>query len=474
MGQSRGYSSGKFALELEGKAAGFLRSVEGGEPFGTVVVDAPGADGIAKKHLASLEFEPITVTFGIGMAKELYNWIAEVCNRQQKPRSGAIVFLNYDFTEVERLEWKNGLITQIVFPALDGGAKDAAFLAITIAPDLVQRTSSSGKAQAGFATKAAQKKLMASNFRFSVSKLESESNRVMRVQGLSITQPVVAGGVGEERIPQRQSGTLQISNVLVTLPLAFGKPWLEWVDDFLVKGNSDDASERTATLQFLDPTMKDALFTVTLSHVGPVRARRQVASSGIDAISLLELELYCESVAFTPGVDAAGSPVSTTSTTQSSTGASPSGSSSTTDTLVALLAASGSIIDAQRALRVLQTSSIASSPELVAARLKATPISVPLATKQRQRADGESLGERWASEHASLEELKTLAPLEAGDWTAIQLGDEHTLVTQLRQAGIVPPGGEGAMQLTRDEFVEGIVTGAARVLRSAQPHLGGD
>jgi hypothetical protein len=127
MAQSRGYSSGKFALELEGKAAGFLRSVEGGEPFGTVVVEAPGADGIAKKHLGSLEFEPITVTFGVGMAKELYNWIAEVCNRQQKPRSGAIVFLNYDFTEVERLEWKNGLITEIVFPALDGGAKDPAF-----------------------------------------------------------------------------------------------------------------------------------------------------------------------------------------------------------------------------------------------------------------------------------------------------------------------------------------------------------
>jgi hypothetical protein len=337
----------------------------------------------------------------------------------------------------------------------------------------VQTTSSSGKAQAGFAAKA-QKKLMASNFRFSVSKLESESKRVMRVQSLSIKQPVVADQVGEERIPQRQQGALQISNVLVTVPLAFAKPWLEWVDDFLVKGNSDDASERTATLQFLDPALKDALFTVTLSHVGPVRARRQVASSGIDAISLVELELYCESVAFTPAADAAGSPVSTTSTTQSSTSAPSSGSSSTTDALVTLLAASGSIIDAQRALRVLQTSSIASSRSSLRRGSTRPTISTSIATKQRLRADGESLGERWAGEHASLEELKSLAPLEAGDWTAIQLGDEHTLVTQLRQAGIVPPGGEGAMQLTRDEFVEGIVAGAARVLRSAQPHLAGD
>jgi len=243
--------SGKFALELEGKPAGFLRSVQGGEPFGAVVVEAPGPDGIAKKHLGGLDFEPITVTFGVGMAKELYNWIAEVCNRQQKPRSGAIVLLNYDFTEVERLEWKTGLITEIIIPALDGSAKDAAFLTITIAAEQVQTTSSSGKAQSGFATKA-QKKFMASNFRFTVSKLESESKRVMRVQSLSIKQPVIEGAVGEERIPQRQPGTLQISNLFVTVPLAFGKSWLEWVDDFVVKGNSDDGSERTATLQFLD------------------------------------------------------------------------------------------------------------------------------------------------------------------------------------------------------------------------------
>jgi hypothetical protein len=472
MPQSHGYSSGKFALELEGKPAGFLRSVEGGEPFGSVVVEAPGADGIAKKHLGSLEFQPITISFGVGMAKELYNWMAEVCNRQQKPRSGAIVFLNYDFTEVERLEWKNGLITEIVIPALDGGSKDTAFLTITIAPEQAQTTSSSGKVQSGFSTKA-QKKFMASNFRFSVSKLESESKRVMRVQSLTIKQSIAESGVGEERVPQRQPGTLQISNVLVTVPLAFGKPWLDWVDDFLVKGNSDDGSERTATLQCLDQALKDPLFTLTLSHVGPIRARRQVASSGIDAISLLELELYCESVAFAAAADVAGSSVSATSTSQTSTTSSSSGSSSTTEALAMLLAASGSVIDAQRALRVLQTSSIATAPELVAARLNATMISAPVAAKQRQRTDGEFLGERWASEHASLEELKSIAPLEAGDWSAIQLGDEHTLVTQLRQAGIVPPGGEGALQLTRDEFVEGIVAGAARVLRSARPHLGG-
>jgi hypothetical protein len=186
----------------------------------------------------------------------------------------------------------------------------------------------------------------------------------------------------------------------------------------------------------------------------------------------VELELYCESVALVQAPDAAGTTVSATSTQPATT--QTSAASTATDTLATLLAAATFGTDAQRALRVLQASSFVSSPDLVAARLKATTIPVPpVAGRQRTRADGESLGERWASDRASLEELQEIAPLETGDWSSIQLRDEHTLVAQLRQSGIVPPGGEGAMQLTRDEFVEGLVAGAARVLRSAQLHLGG-
>jgi len=466
MGVKRDYSSGKFALELEGKTAGFLKSIEGGERVGTVVSEKPGEDGIAKKHLGRVDVEPITFAFGVGLSKELYQWISEACDRQQKPRSGAIVFLKYDFTEVERLEWKNGLITDIVFPPLDTSSKGPAFITVTIAPEQTKLTPSNGKAQPGFSTKT-PKKWLSSNFRFSVSQLESASAKVRSVDGLSISQSVTRDDLGDARNPQRHLGTLQISNVLVTLPLSAAQPWLDWVHDFLVKGNNDDAAERTATLQLLDPTLKEVLFTVTLFHVGPVRARRQVATSGIDRLALVELELYCESVSFVPGGQTAGSTVASSNQAASSQ---PSGSSST-DAMLAVLSAAGASIDLQRALRVMHTGSIAGSPELVAARLKAMTLPGAPATPQRNRVDGELLGERWASEHASLEELQQIAPLEAGDWTSIQLDDEHTLVEQLQQSGIVPPGGEGAMQLERDEFVEGVVAGAARVLRAALPHI---
>jgi hypothetical protein len=464
----RGYSSGKFALELEGAAVGFVTSVEGGEAIGTVVVSPPGEDGIAKKQIASVGYDPITIQFGVGMGQELYDWIAEVLDRRQKPRSGAIAFLNYDFTEVRRLEWTQGLITEIVFPPAVGASKDQTLFTITIDPQTATFASSSGKAHTGFSAKQ-QKKSLSSNFAFSVTGLESASAKIASVQGLSVTQPLVR----EARdVAQPGLGALQVSNILVMVALASAQPWLDWVDDVLLRGQSEDDAERTATLRFLDATLKNPLFTLTLFHVGPVRAQRQKSVSGSDAVALVELELYCESVSFKAGANVTGSAIDAGSTDQP-TGNQPIGVASTMDTTLALLAVAGGQIDAQRAMRVLQAGSLATSPELVAVRLKATETAAPLTAAQRTRADGESLGQQWASEHASLGELKTMAGLEAGNWSTIQLPDDHTLIAQLGRNGIVPPGGDGPLQLSRDEFIEGVVAGAVRVLRSAQPHLDG-
>jgi hypothetical protein len=472
MAQSRGYSSGKFALELRGEPAGFLRSVQGGEIFGTVITLPAGADGVAKKHIGEVGFEPITITFGVGMAPELYAWVTEVLERKQTPRDGAISLLNYDFTEMQRLEWKQGVITEVTFPAADASAKEAAFLTLTITADSTTLTPSSGKPQFGFSTKA-QKQWLASNFRFSVSGLEAGASTVRRVAAFTIRQALVTG---EGERGHRQLGTVDVSNLLVAVPLASAKPWLDWRDDFLTKGNVDDDAERTGTLQFLDQTAKNVLFTITLSHVGIVRARRQIGGGAVGVVAEVELELYCEAVTFSLGAETAGSVVSAQPPATPRLVASQPADAATrpvADTVSGLSIGAGPGNETEHALRLLRAASLSRNPEIVAARLKTTAVPVqPVLAQRARRADGESLGERWAAEHASLSELQQFAALENGEWTGIRLADEHTLVAQLRQLDVIPPGGEGPLQLVRDDFVEGLLTGAVRVLRAAQAHLG--
>ena len=75
------YSAGKFMLELEGSPAGFLQTVEGGEPFASVVNEPVDANGVIRKHVGPAEFAPIRMSCGIGMTDAVYKWMAEFLNR---------------------------------------------------------------------------------------------------------------------------------------------------------------------------------------------------------------------------------------------------------------------------------------------------------------------------------------------------------------------------------------------------------
>ena len=71
---SRAYSSGKFAMTLADSPVGFVASVEGGEPFGEVVAEAP-VGGKVGKHIGNIAFAPIVVEVGAAMAKPFLDWI---------------------------------------------------------------------------------------------------------------------------------------------------------------------------------------------------------------------------------------------------------------------------------------------------------------------------------------------------------------------------------------------------------------
>ena len=64
-----------------------------------------------------------------------------------------------------------------------------------------------------------------------------------------------------------------------------------------------------------------------------------------------------------------------------------------------------------------------------------------------------------------------MAP-EHGDWTELRLEGDHSLADFLRATGVLDGTG-GPVDLSRDDFVDGLVAGAERVFREAQPHLGG-
>src|SRR5437868_2986400 len=71
----RGFTAGKFALELDGVHAGWIFSAEGGQAVADVVTEKVGPDGIAHKHIANFKYDDIAITCGAGMSKAFFDWI---------------------------------------------------------------------------------------------------------------------------------------------------------------------------------------------------------------------------------------------------------------------------------------------------------------------------------------------------------------------------------------------------------------
>ena len=118
MAQSgRTYSAARFAIVIDGTPAGFAVSVSGGERFAEVL-ERPGTGGLVDKHLGPVQFEPIVLEIGAAPGP-LLDWIRDALAGAAKPHSGAISLLDYNNRERQRLEWTNGVLVEIAFPAGD-------------------------------------------------------------------------------------------------------------------------------------------------------------------------------------------------------------------------------------------------------------------------------------------------------------------------------------------------------------------
>jgi hypothetical protein len=449
---SRAYSAGKFLIELDGKPVGFASSVEGGEAFADVIADPSAADGTVPKHLGPVRYAPITVAFGTGMDPAVYAWMSQFLAGKREPKDGAIVMLDYHYAERLRLEWLKGLITEVRFPLLDATAKHPAAMGVTFQPQVSDLRKGSGTTVKTAIGPKVQTKWLGSNFRLQIAGLEGPTAKVNRVEPIVIAQPLA----GQEAT--FVAGDLDVRNVVFTVSEAASDPLYEWLQDFVVKGNNGSDHERSGTLEFLD-VQQHPLFTAALKHVGIVRIQKERTEDNVNVIARVRVELYCEEIEFAHDVASEGVAVSVITTP-------------------AHVRAPGGVRPVPRLrLPSIRTRSAevrsGFEPEAVARRLVAAARTLEAARATHPlREDGRALGESWAAQQASVGELQGIAGLDGGEWTALTLDPDHSLLERLRADGVLPKEEAGPIDLQRDDFVESLVSGAAGVYGKVTPLLG--
>jgi phage tail-like protein len=452
-GADRGYTSGAFALQIDGKPAGNLSSVEGGEVYGVVALEQIGSDSVVRKHIGDVKYEDITITCGIP-STPLTDWLRDFLKQPGEARNGSIVFLDYNHSPVRELQWTNSLISSVTFPSLDAASKGGALLTVTITPEYTRMvTPAQSKATI---SSTPVKKWLAANFRVTIPGMTT--NKASAVEALTVSRPHLVDDVGVSRMAVAEQGALEVGDLILTLSQSGSADFTAWVEDFVVKGLNGKDHEKQATVTYLAPALNSTLMEVELSGVGIYRLRPDKIVGGAETIARVTASMYCEEISIPPIPTPPPTTTSTGSTSSTSTG-----SASTTSTDVSVLAAALRQLIVDAPMRI-------ADPAAIARRLVATvaPESDPADSRRRE---GEVIGSAWARDQASLPELEELGASARREWTSIYLVEGHSLVVALQTAGVVPAEHVGPLDLERDSFVEGLVDGANDTLGTVRGHL---
>lgn len=284
--------SGRFALELEAAMAGFIPSLEGGDATADVVEEA-GESCAPGKHIANLRYEDIQISCGTGMSASFYQWLQTVPSCDLTRKSGAILGVNFNFKEITRLDFTDALITEFGMPALDAASKDPALITVKLSPESTRRQKGSGRTITPCGT-SKQKKWLASNFRLTIDGLDGK--KVSAVDALTIRQSAAS----------REQGKLEIPNLAVTLPESAAQSFFDWHQDFVINGNNGSESEKNGMLEYLNPNLAEALFTITFQHLGIFKLAAEKVEAGSENIRRVKAEMYCEQMTFKFAPGAAG------------------------------------------------------------------------------------------------------------------------------------------------------------------------
>ena len=283
------YVTGSFQLKLDGVDAGFLKSVDGGAISAEVINEPAGASNLVKKHIGPPRYEAFAIQIGLWMGKPVYEWIQAALNMNDARKNGSIVAYDYNLEARSEREFFDALITQVTIPAMDAASKDQCYMTVKFAPEMIRTRKASGKVTVA-PVAAAKEMWLASNFRLEIAGLDC--SRVSAIDSFSVT-PAFVDTIGDARIPLKESG-IEFPNLSITLAESAAATWIDWFDDFVVKGNNGDDREKSGSLIFLSPNLQTELGRVNFFNLGIFKIGSPKAHAADERIHRVTAELYCE------------------------------------------------------------------------------------------------------------------------------------------------------------------------------------
>lgn len=291
MGGKRSYSAGRFALGIDGAFAGFIKKVAGGDVKGEVVKHNLGTSFYAKKHLATISHDAITVDIAAGMGASMWEWVKASMDQGFIQKNLELQACNFNH-EVESVRaYSDCYITEVGLPALDGASKDAVYVNCKIEPRIIRYEKGTGDKIKGDEN-AKSKDFLCSNFKVELGGLPCE--RVAKVGALKWTQKIVKDEVGAFREAMKEPAALEVSDLELDISMADIDAWQDWHKSFVIDGMCSDGDELSGSITLLGPDMKTELLVVELLHVGIMSLAAADVEANKEEVARFKVKCYVE------------------------------------------------------------------------------------------------------------------------------------------------------------------------------------
>jgi phage tail-like protein len=299
----RTYISDRFVLELDdgggSQFVGTLQTVEGIGLKSDVVDEKVGGEVMATKYPGRPKFDDVTIQVGMSMAPKFWKWIKATFNQYDAQRkNGAIVALDFDNNQRWRRTFSGALITEVGFPALDGAAKEPAYLTVKFAVESMKLEKASGKYPAEREAQAEwqkQRMWLPSNFTFKLDKFGSRELPNAKVDAFTVKQNIIVCPTGGILEPTKEPGRIEFPNLSVTVMERDADVWRKWWDDFVREAKHEGGNETTGHISYLKRQTKDTpLVVLDIYNLGILSMSPVKHDSKQQQIQKMKIDLYCE------------------------------------------------------------------------------------------------------------------------------------------------------------------------------------
>lgn len=289
-------------LDIDGESSpAYLNAVEGGYIKSGVVNETVGADNLKIKHSSQVQIEPFTVTFGFASAAAILKWIQASWRKNVTRRNGQVTHADFNMLPTYEHEFTGAVITETIFPELDGSSTKPAMLKVKFQPENVISGPVKRNQRLQPVTNAQQKAWLCSGFRLMIDGVPG-FEYASKIASFSIKQGTRNFFVGQDRYAQVEPTRVEFPTLSGSVAEGdYVKAIEQWYQQSVARGMADWRAQRTGALEFLAPDRTTVLFRVKFEG-GLSSFAMAPSTAGANEIKQRHFEIYLEKFDLDGGV----------------------------------------------------------------------------------------------------------------------------------------------------------------------------